>query len=141
MAAIDVKQNKNNSNWTVYTHGGRNSTEIDAFQWAKELCDRGAGEILLTSMDRDGTKKGFDLDLLNLISSEVSIPVIASGGAPPDAITGIDTSLEIRFNKSKSKPFLVPSLSILVKSISPAPLSHSSLAHWKASISVEFRPP
>ena len=81
VAAIDVKQNKNNSNWTVYTHGGRNSTEIDAFQWAKELCDRGAGEILLTSMDRDGTKKGFDLDLLNLISSEVSIPVIASGGA------------------------------------------------------------
>ena len=81
VAAIDVKQNKNNSNWTVYTHGGRNSTEIDAFQWAKELCDRGAGEILLTSMDRDGTKKGFDLNLLDLISSEVSIPVIASGGA------------------------------------------------------------
>ena len=80
VAAIDVKETKNNS-WTVYTHGGRNSTGIDAFQWAKELCDRGAGEILLTSMDRDGTKKGFDLDLLNLISSEVSIPVIASGGA------------------------------------------------------------
>ena len=80
VAAIDVKATKENS-WTVYTHGGRNSTGIDAFDWAKELYDRGAGEILLTSMDRDGTKKGFDLELLNLISSEVTIPVIASGGA------------------------------------------------------------
>ena len=80
VAAIDVKSTSKDT-WTVFTHGGRNSTGIDAFEWSKELCDRGAGEILLTSMDRDGTKKGFDLDLLSLISREVTIPVIASGGA------------------------------------------------------------
>ena len=80
VAAIDVKSTSKDT-WTVFTHGGRNSKGIDAFKWSKELCDRGAGEILLTSMDRDGTKKGFDLDLLSLISREVTIPVIASGGA------------------------------------------------------------
>ena len=80
VAAIDVKSTSKDT-WMVFTHGGRNSTGIDAFKWSKELCDRGAGEILLTSMDRDGTKKGFDLDLLSLISCEVTIPVIASGGA------------------------------------------------------------
>ena len=80
VAAIDVKT-ENKGSWSVYTHGGRNPTGIDAFKWAKELSDRGAGEILLTSMDRDGTKNGFDLELLNLIAKEVTIPVIASGGA------------------------------------------------------------
>ena len=80
VAAIDVKKNGNTS-WEVFTHGGRKSTGLDAHQWSKELFDRGAGEILLTSMDKDGTKSGFDLDLLKMISSNVSIPVIASGGA------------------------------------------------------------
>lgn len=80
VAAIDVKASSKKS-WVVYTHGGRNPTGIDACKWATELSNRGAGEILLTSMDRDGTKNGFDLNLLNIISNEVTIPVIASGGA------------------------------------------------------------
>mgnify|MGYP001199419128 FL=1 len=80
VAAIDVKKEKENK-WIVYTHGGRKKTSLDALAWAIELNKRGAGEILLTSMDRDGTKKGFDTDLLNTISSNVNIPVIASGGA------------------------------------------------------------
>ena len=80
VAAIDVKQNDKKT-WNVFTHGGRKSTQLDAVEWAKEINQRGAGEILLTSMDRDGTRKGFDLDLLKIISNEVSIPVIASGGA------------------------------------------------------------
>ena len=80
VAAIDVKQNDKKT-WNVFTHGGRKSTQLDAVEWAKEINQRCAGEILLTSMDRDGTRKGFDLDLLQTISNEVSIPVIASGGA------------------------------------------------------------
>ena len=67
--------------WEVYTHGGRTPTGIDAIEWAKEVEDRGAGEILLTSMDCDGTKDGYDLPLTRAISESVSIPVIASGGA------------------------------------------------------------
>ncbi len=81
VAAIDVKKIKNENIWEVYTHGGRVSSSLNAFDWASELEKRGAGEILLTSMDRDGTKSGFDLDLLKIISTNVNIPVIASGGA------------------------------------------------------------
>ena len=81
VAAIDVKKNLNTNSWNVYTHGGRKETNLDAYKWSLDLEKRGAGEILLTSMDRDGTKQGFDLELLNIISSSVSIPVIASGGA------------------------------------------------------------
>ncbi len=66
--------------WDVYSHGGRNNTGLDALAWAKEMAQRGAGEILLTSMDRDGTKSGFDLELTRAISDAVSVPVIASGG-------------------------------------------------------------
>lgn len=77
--AIDTK--KNNGRWKVFTHGGRLPTDLDAISWAKEATKRGAGEILLTSMDRDGTKSGYDSKLTNLISENVSIPVIASGGA------------------------------------------------------------
>ncbi len=66
--------------WDVYSHGGRNNTGLDALAWAKEMAQRGAGEILLTSMDRDGTKAGFDLELTRAISDAVSVPVIASGG-------------------------------------------------------------
>ncbi len=80
VAAIDAKSTSDGI-WKVFTHGGRKETGIDALEWAKELNDRGAGELLITSMDRDGTKDGFDNNLLKAISSEVTIPVIASGGA------------------------------------------------------------
>lgn len=81
VVAIDAKQSKGaDSGWEVFTHGGRNATGIDAVAWAIEMTQRGAGEILLTSMDRDGTRKGFDLDLTRAISEAVAIPVIASGG-------------------------------------------------------------
>ncbi|MFN4276012.1 MAG: imidazole glycerol phosphate synthase subunit HisF [Ferrovibrio sp.] len=66
--------------WEVFTHGGRNATGLDAVEWAKRMAEYGAGEILLTSMDRDGTEKGFDLDLTRAVADAVSIPVVASGG-------------------------------------------------------------
>ena len=66
--------------WDVYSHGGRKNTGLDAVAWASEMARRGAGEILLTSMDRDGTKAGFDLALTRAVSDAVSVPVIASGG-------------------------------------------------------------
>src|SRR4029079_15722973 len=66
--------------WGVFTHGGRNPTELDAVEWAAEVEARGAGEILLTSMDRDGTRDGFDLELTRAVSDAVGVPVIASGG-------------------------------------------------------------
>ena len=78
VVAIDAK--KKGNSWEVYVNGGRISTGIDAIQWAKKVEKLGAGEILLTSMDRDGTKSGFDLNLTKEVSSSVSIPVIASGG-------------------------------------------------------------
>ncbi len=78
--AIDARREAD-GHWQVYTHGGRNPAGLDAVAWAKEGEKRGAGEILLTSMDRDGTKKGYDLELLRAISRAVRIPVIASGGA------------------------------------------------------------
>ena len=67
--------------WEVYVHGGRTATGIDALQWARKVEQNGAGEILLTSMDRDGTKEGYDILLTRLVSEAVKIPVIASGGA------------------------------------------------------------
>jgi cyclase len=76
--AIDAK--RKDGGWEVYTHGGRVPTGIDALLWAKQMEERGAGEILLTSMDRDGTKDGYDIDLTRMISESVGIPVIASGG-------------------------------------------------------------
>ncbi len=77
--AIDAKKDGENR-WRVFTHGGRNPTSLNAVEWAKEGERRGAGEILLTSMDRDGTKNGYDLELTRAISRAVRIPVIASGG-------------------------------------------------------------
>ena len=79
VVAIDAKQVGENS-WHVFTHGGRNDTGKDVLQWAMEVQQRGAGEILLTSMDRDGTKNGFDLALTRAVSDAVEIPIIASGG-------------------------------------------------------------
>ncbi len=83
VVAIDAKRvndDPKNPKWNIFTHGGRNDTGIDAIEWAKEMCERGAGEILLTSMDRDGTREGFDIELTRAVSEAVSIPVIASGG-------------------------------------------------------------
>ena len=77
--AIDVK--KIDNDFFVFTHGGRKQTDLNAFEWCIECQKRGAGEILLTSMDKDGTKDGFDIDVLSKISSSIDIPVIASGGA------------------------------------------------------------
>ncbi|EIC13713.1 imidazole glycerol phosphate synthase subunit HisF [Kingella kingae] len=81
VVAIDAKAiNADNTRWDVFTHGGRKDTGLDAVVWAREMQQRGAGEILLTSMDRDGTKIGFNLPLTRTISDAVDIPVIASGG-------------------------------------------------------------
>jgi len=81
VVAIDAKQTGvTESGWEVYTHGGRNAAGLDAIRWARNMRDLGAGEILLTSMDRDGTRKGFDLELTRRVSEAVTIPVIASGG-------------------------------------------------------------
>lgn len=79
--AIDAKKRADGSGWDVYKHGGRLNTGIDAIEWAMKAEELGAGEILLTSMDCDGTKAGYDLELTRQISAEVQIPVIASGGA------------------------------------------------------------
>ncbi|MDP3618343.1 MAG: imidazole glycerol phosphate synthase subunit HisF [Ramlibacter sp.] len=79
VVAIDAKR-RAGGGWDVYSHGGRNNTGLDAVAWATEMARRGAGEILLTSMDRDGTKSGFDLELTRAVSDAVSVPVIASGG-------------------------------------------------------------
>jgi cyclase len=78
VVAIDAK--KNGASWQVFTHGGRKATGLDAVEWARRMADAGAGEILLTSMDRDGTRDGFDLGLTRAVSEAVSIPVVASGG-------------------------------------------------------------
>ena len=86
VVAIDAKRRvgddaaQRGPGWDVYSHGGRRNTGLDALQWARQMAERGAGEILLTSMDRDGTKAGFDLELTRTISDAVPVPVIASGG-------------------------------------------------------------
>jgi cyclase len=79
--AIDAKAEPDGRSWRVYTHGGRNPTDLDAVTWAKRAVELGAGEIMLTSMDRDGTGIGYDLALTRAVSDAVSVPVIASGGA------------------------------------------------------------
>lgn len=79
VVAIDAK--KDGDSWTVYTHGGRTKTNLDVIEWAKECVSLGAGEILLTSMDKDGTKNGYDLELMEKVTNAVNVPVIASGGA------------------------------------------------------------
>jgi imidazole glycerol-phosphate synthase subunit HisF len=80
VVAIDARRNPDGT-WQVFTHGGRNRTDLDAIEWAKRAVSLGAGEILLTSMDGDGTLSGYDLDLTRAVSKAVSVPVIASGGA------------------------------------------------------------
>ena len=103
VVAIDAKR-KAEGNFEVYIHGGRIPTGIDAVNWAIEAEKRGAGEILLTSMDRDGTKTGYDLDLTRIISEAVHIPVIASGGA------GTKAHFASAFNEGKADAALAASL-------------------------------
>ena len=98
--AIDAKRRADGSGWNIYKHGGRIDVGIDAIEWAKRAVDLGAGEILLTSMDCDGTKTGYDLELTRAVADAVSVPVIASGGAGTlehfyDALTegGADAAL------------------------------------------------
>lgn len=81
VVAIDARRREDNSGWNIYKNGGRIDVGIDAVEWAAKVCELGAGEILLTSMDCDGTKAGYDLELTRQVSEAVSIPVIASGGA------------------------------------------------------------
>ena len=80
VVAIDAKRVSDEPRWQIFTHGGREPTGLDAVAWAREMVDRGAGELLVTSMDRDGTRDGFDLELMRAITAEVDVPVIASGG-------------------------------------------------------------
>lgn len=102
VVAIDAKLST--KHWEVYTHGGRTPTGKDAVKWAKEAEKRGAGELLITSMDRDGTKKGYDLELTRTISEEVGIPVIASGGA------GTLNHIYEAFSKGKADAALAASI-------------------------------
>ncbi|MFG6098620.1 imidazole glycerol phosphate synthase subunit HisF [Leptothoe sp. ISB3NOV94-8A] len=81
VVAIDAKRRSDNSGWDVFVRGGRENTGLDAIAWAQDVVARGAGELLVTSMDADGTKAGYDLDLTRTIAEVVSVPVIASGGA------------------------------------------------------------
>jgi cyclase len=78
VVAVDAK--RDGASWQVYSHGGRTPEGIDALEWCRRCADLGAGELLVTSMDRDGTGKGYDLDLVRAVASSVSVPVIASGG-------------------------------------------------------------
>ena len=80
VVAIDARRKSDAPGWEVYTHGGRTATGLDVVDWARDVVRLGAGEILLTSMDRDGTKRGFDLELTRAVADTVSVPVIASGG-------------------------------------------------------------
>jgi imidazole glycerol-phosphate synthase subunit HisF len=102
VVAIDAK--RGSGRWQVYTHGGRKATGIDAVAWAKEVVKLGAGEILLTSMDCDGTKQGYDLELTKAVSEAVSVPVIASGGA------GAPEHFEEVLTKAKADAALAASL-------------------------------
>ncbi|SFE93630.1 imidazole glycerol phosphate synthase subunit HisF [Alteribacillus iranensis] len=81
VVAIDAKYDDSLGSWRVYTHGGRTETDWEVTEWAKEVTSRGAGEILLTSMDQDGAKNGYDLPLIKRVNEVVTVPVIASGGA------------------------------------------------------------
>ena len=104
VVAIDAKQKADGNGWLVYTHGGRKATTLDAVEWAVEVVERGAGEILLTSMDGDGTKQGYDLELTKTISEAVQVPVIASGGV------GNPSHMADGINLGKASAVLVASI-------------------------------
>lgn len=102
--AIDAKYDAELGSWRVYTHGGRNATDWEVVAWAKEVVKRGAGEILLTSMDCDGEKEGFNLPLTKAVSEAVTVPVIASGGA------GKAADFEAAFTSGKADAALAASI-------------------------------
>ncbi len=104
VVAMDAKRRADGSGWEIFTHGGRTPTGKDAVEWAREVYERGAGEILLTSMDADGTKAGYDLELTAAISDAISIPVIASGGAG-----NLDHMVEV-LDKGKADAVLAASI-------------------------------
>ena len=93
VVAVDIKKKPESANWEVYIHGGRTATGLDAIDWCKKVQQLGAGEILLTSMDRDGTQNGYDLQALKAVSEAVQVPVIASGGA--GNVSHIDEALRV----------------------------------------------
>jgi len=101
---MDAKRRADGTGWEIFTHGGRTPTGKDAVEWAREICERGGGEILLTSMDADGTKAGYDIELTAAISDAVSIPVIASGGAG-----NLDHMVEV-LDKGKADAVLAASI-------------------------------
>ena len=115
VVAIDARNVPGEDRWEVYTHGGRNATGIDAVEWAQRMEEYGAGEILLTSMDRDGTKDGYDLRLTRGIVDAVSIPVIASGGVVISSTFSMDSPLVERV------PVLQLPYSIIVNTLSGKP--------------------
>ncbi len=104
VVAIDARRKPGTDSWQVYTHGGRNRTELDAVEWATKAATLGAGEILLTSMDGDGTLSGYDCELTRAVSESLSIPVIASGGA------GIPQHLVDAVEKGRADAVLLASL-------------------------------
>ncbi|MDA8775158.1 imidazole glycerol phosphate synthase subunit HisF [Opitutales bacterium] len=128
VVAIDAKKNTESEGWSVYTHGGRKKTELDAVTWAKEVVQRGAGEILLTSMDRDGTKIGYDLDLTRTISEAVEVPIIASGGV------GKPSHLSDGILKGKASAVLAAS----IFHFGECTITESKLAMKKAGIPVRL---
>lgn len=95
VVAIDARKRATGASWEVFVYGGRASTGIDAVEWAERACELGAGELLVTSMDRDGTTDGYDLELTSTIAAAVPVPVIASGGAgkPGDLADAVDPNL------------------------------------------------
>jgi len=104
VVAIDAKRTALKNSWKVFINGGRTETDLDAVEWAQKVESLGAGEILLTSMDRDGTKDGYDIELLRAVTSSVRIPVIASGGA------GTLEHLLAAFNDGKADAVLAASI-------------------------------
>ncbi len=104
VVAIDAKRDSSAKRWKVFINGGRTQTDLEAVEWAQKVESLGAGEILLTSMDRDGTKDGYDIELLQAVTSGVKIPVIASGGA------GSLEHLAAAFNEGKADAVLAASI-------------------------------
>jgi cyclase len=101
VASIDAKRRDSDDGWDVYVRGGREATRLDAVAWAEECVERGAGEILLTSIDRDGSRAGYDIDLTRAVADRVRVPVVASGGA------GSANDLVAAFRDGKAEAALV----------------------------------
>ncbi len=120
VASVDAA--RADGGWTAFTHGGRTRTDLDAVAWAAECAERGAGEILLTSMDRDGVRTGYDLELTRAVSDRVGVPVVASGGA------GEATHLRDAFEEGGASAALVAG--ILHDGITTVGALKDALAGW-----------